>query len=280
MRQLLAILGDSFRQSVDRKVLLVLLVLALLPIVFCFGMSFESQPIEDRIQAMAGELNRFTYRGGLGGMSTTHGADFTVGEVRRVGEGDGWPPEVRGGYTFDLTFSRIESVDGLARSWGRFKHRIEAGGAPRRVSLEEDRGPAEPVSPEERTGFLEDRFGFMGFQPVHALADGAGPDGAGTDGESPDGAGIDGEGTGAAGSDGAARFRIALGVKDPLEIPGAHRVRMLFGLIDVPLEEVSVAELVLHEARVRHASVLFVALRVSHRGPVWRLPPSEVPRDA
>jgi len=211
MRQLAAILGDSFRQAIDRKVLIVLLALAAVPILFCFAISFESEPLPARIADLARGLNQFRYKGGLLSMSVNRGVEFTVGEVRPVGDGDGWPADVRGGNAFDVAFTRPEGIDDLARAWQRFK-----------VQKRERRPPPEeaapgPVAPADRIAFLEERFRSFGFSRARAEADPANP----------------------------ARFRIAVTADYPQEVPGAHTISVLFGTFKIPLQDTSVAEFVL-----------------------------------
>src|SRR5690606_22874088 len=68
MRQFLAILGDSLREAADRRALLVLLALSLVPILFCASLGFESDPPEVVLRRQVDEFG--TFRRSSHGMTT------------------------------------------------------------------------------------------------------------------------------------------------------------------------------------------------------------------
>ncbi|MBN1420222.1 MAG: ABC transporter permease subunit [Planctomycetes bacterium] len=216
MRQLLAVMKDSLRQAMDRKAFIVLFVLAIFPILFSFSVSFEPLPLAPRIAEVAGNLRHFDYQAGFSRVSTDRGAEISVGEVRTIGDESDLPDSFRGGHVFDLTFSRVEDLDGLVREWARVKERIARKGRGK-PEAEEKEQPAEPVAPERRIAFLEERFQSQGFNRVRAVPD---PDTPG-------------------------RFRVALRADRPEEVRGAHALRLVFGQIGVPLKGVSAAEIIL-----------------------------------
>ena len=74
MKVLRAILSDSLREVMDRRALLVLLILETLVVVFCFGVSFQSVSPEEALEKQIGSLNTFTY----------HSGDTTVSERKAV----------------------------------------------------------------------------------------------------------------------------------------------------------------------------------------------------
>jgi ABC-type transport system involved in multi-copper enzyme maturation permease subunit len=255
MSQFGALLRDSYRQSLDRKILIVLLLLAVVPVIFCFGISFESEPLELRIAEMARGLNQFRFQLGLAHTSTSHGVAFEVGPVRAVQDGDGWPEDVRSGHAFDLRFESANGVDELARSWRRLEDERANWGRPRGDRSTKPRGrragssPPEapdedgaedgaedspprgargvevpPLSTAERVGFLEDRFRALGFDRVRVRAEPPSP--------------------GDSGAEAPAAFRIAVAAGRLLEVSGSHKLRLLFGAFEIPLEDVSVAAFV------------------------------------
>lgn len=217
MRQLRAILGDSFRQAWDRKVLLILLLLSLCPILFCFSISFESQPLEERIGEVARQLNRFTtYHGGYAMTTGIHGNAPDVGPVEAPEQPQAWPEEIRKGHTVAISFKSNDELDSLVRDHRRIQQSTGKRPSPNREGGE-DNADRTPLPPEERSRFFEDRFQQQGFNHVHVI-------------EEP-------------GTPGA--YRIGLATDYPEEVRGAHTLRMLFGQVEVPLEDVSVAEFVI-----------------------------------
>ena len=117
MRQLFAVLGDSLREALDRKLFVVLLLLTSLPILLCLSISFEREPVEVTLKHLAGRLNRFRVHHPrhfrrLNGLE----AAVTIGEVRAVDSADGWPAELRGGHVVDLSFSEPTQLDALVHA--------------------------------------------------------------------------------------------------------------------------------------------------------------------
>ncbi len=205
MRQVIAILGDSLREAWDRRALLVLLGLCLLPILFCFSLSFESTPLGDVLADQAAGLIEFRKRRGNAHISELSAAQVEVGEVRAVDD-DAFGADLRGGHAVELRFASPAELDRLATTWFAFQG--EAGF--------DGEGAAAPEMvdgvPRARA-FLTDRFRAFGYEQV-AVA------GAGT-------------GTGAGAGAGDA-WRVAVRSEFPHEIGGATKISAAFGALKMP----------------------------------------------
>jgi ABC-type transport system involved in multi-copper enzyme maturation permease subunit len=145
MSQLLAFLGDSFREAMDRKALLVLFIISSFFILLCFSISFEADGPEKVLADQAGRLTR------------------PAAEVSGI-NGPDWPPELQGGYRVDLKFEKGEDVDTLARSWEDTKELRR--GHLRSRSRTPAESPAERGDPRSRLAFIDDRFRAFGYNHV------------------------------------------------------------------------------------------------------------------
>lgn len=234
MRQLLAIAEDSLREAADRRALTVLLVLAAVIILVCFSISFEGESIEDVIGEQARELGRFHDRSrGFSRIETIDTA-YEVSEIRSAATVPDLPSSLQGGHAFELEWKSPSDLDRLVAAWRNFKEKTASGAlpgaAPEREPANDERsegGAPRPesalIAPKDRLSFLEERFRDFGYQHVRVEKV---------------------EDAGGGGGASSATFRVAVRSEYPLEIPGAYRLHLFFGLVDFPLPEVSVAEMV------------------------------------
>jgi ABC-type transport system involved in multi-copper enzyme maturation permease subunit len=214
MRALAAFLGDSFREAMDRKVLLVLLVLTGIIVLFCFSLSFEADGPEKVLADQAGRLaDLYVPHGGPFGMKVHREADDTcaVGEVAGIA-GDDWPPDLRGGYRVDLKFKALEDVDRLAEQWQEARANIFD-----RVKKKLGVVKKSARDTAARLAYLQDRFRFFGYNHVEAREL----------------------------RPGAPEYRVAVRTDYPHEVTGAHHLGIGFGLTRFPLPEMSMAEVVI-----------------------------------
>ena len=210
IRQLAAFLGDSFREAMDRRTLLILAVLAAFMILFCFGISFEAESPEKVLAAQAENLGDFRGRspGPFGGaLSGIFKPRCTVGDIRTIEDG-GWPEALRGGYSVNIDFADAGQIDALCRTWKSLEARLR-GGRPRAQA--EVEGPLDPAT---RRQFLQERFQHLGYNHVEVLEVRADPP----------------------------SYSVGVRSDYPQEVSGAHHISIGFGLARVPLTEVSVAE--------------------------------------
>ncbi len=215
-----AVLSDSFREALDRKLLLLLMILTALPIVFCWSISFEKEPVEVTLKNLSNRLNRVHPRHGRrhSRRIARMKLNITVHDVAPVSGEDSWPKEIQGGHVVDLSFTEpgeleafLEKVGDYFSSFGRRqirggKEKMQTpGGQPPQTGQTET--PEKPGI-EEKLSFLKARFEFFGFNHVVARR-------------------VQGA---------EERFLIAVKGDYPHEIIGAHKLSLLFGLFrDLPL---------------------------------------------
>lgn len=208
MKQVLAILGDSFRESVDRRALFVLLGLALLPILFCFSLGFETEPLEEVVAEQAEELTLFEWSSVGTHVSERMETQIDVGDVRPV-EDDSFGPGLRGGYAVRLSFASRAELDHLAAEWFRFHRHPDFVG-------EESAGYPDSVDGEPLVeAFLDARFAAFGWE--HVAVREVEP----------------------------ATWDVAVRAEYPHEVAGAFTVTFGFGAGRLPVEGVTLAEFVL-----------------------------------
>jgi ABC-type transport system involved in multi-copper enzyme maturation permease subunit len=235
MRQLRALLIDSLRETLDRKLFLLVIVLTSLPILFCASLEFLQVPLEQNLPELATRLNRFNFYG-VRGSPGRHPpeAHVTVENVYPVPATDEWPADVHGGHVIAMAFGEPRELDKLVAYVNRMKTFIFSRRPPPKAGEEE---PA--ATPEQKMAFMDEQFKHFGFNHVfvkHVEAQGA------PSAEPADGA------PSAEPADGAKpavldRFLIAVRTDYPLEIRGAHRLSLLFGLFpNVYLRDISIAE--------------------------------------
>ncbi len=151
MRQLAAILGDSLREAIDRKSLLVLLVLSLLPILFCFGLSFERESLEQVLTRQFDEVRTVSHRRWQISQPLAHEAP----SVEPIAADDGWPPSVYGGLEATVRFPDPKQLDALADKW-------------RDAQKQAGESPPDWGTRAKSVVFLEERFREMGWDRVAA----------------------------------------------------------------------------------------------------------------
>lgn len=215
MRQFAAILVDSFHESLDRKSLLVLLVLDALLIALCAGVSFETEKPESVLEKQCATLGVLArgpdFWAWLGGKVECQASD-----IRPVAKDDGWKPELAGGLAVTATFKTQGDVDRLVRRWRAFKARTEARGREPDHPHREPPPDNKPVAPEERVAFLEWRFQRLGYARTQARAV----------------------------SDEPPAYRVAVRTEFPHELCAASEMKLLYGALKAPLVQISVAEMV------------------------------------
>ena len=208
MRAFHAILLDAFREALDRKLLVVLLLLTALPIIFCAGIAFEREPVETTLDGIGTRLNWFSHpRGGGRVRRRLPAVKVAIAGVTPVADDNAWPAAVRGGHVLDLAFPEPTQLDALVGAVQEFLmgRRERANGA------------AEPAAAtvEEKLDALKARFAWFGFNHVHARSV----------------------------PDDPARFLVAVKGDWPHEIRGAHTMSILFGAVGgIPLSAISIAE--------------------------------------
>lgn len=156
MRQLLAILGDSWRETADRKSLYVLLLLALLPILFCLSLGFETRPFEAVIEEQASDLDTFRYSRRHMSIDEGHDVDYSVREVRAFSAATDarlLPDAPEDSWVVDLDFAEPSELERLRTAWIGFTT----------ANADEDAPPAATAGE-----FLEQRFRAFGWQHVTA----------------------------------------------------------------------------------------------------------------
>jgi hypothetical protein len=151
VRQLAAILGDSLREAVDRRSLLVLVLISVLPIVFCFGLSFDRESLDQVLERHVGELRSIS----RGRLTRRLELDQELLSIEPVAGDTGWPAEVYDGSRATVRFPEPAQLDALADAWR--EARKEAG-----------ESPPDPGPRPKSLVFLEQRFGALGWDEVAA----------------------------------------------------------------------------------------------------------------
>ncbi|MCY3021833.1 MAG: ABC transporter permease [Planctomycetota bacterium] len=217
MRQFGTILADSFRESVDCKSLQVLLVLALILIVLCAGTSFETEKPEGVIEKQAALLGVQQQRGHRFGWAWLGGnVECKATDIKPVTAQEGWGPEFSGGFCLTLTFKTRDMLDLLTRRWRAEKALAEARARRPGVRPPEPPSDKDPLTPQDYRACLEGRFREMGYARTQA----------------------------AFLSEDPPAFRLAVRTDYPHELCGASRMKLLYGAINFPLLQTSVAEMV------------------------------------
>ncbi len=212
MRQFLAVMADSVKEARGRKELAAVLLLASLPILFCASLSFRREPIEATLENLAGRINRIPRERDGHRFETRLELHVSIKGVAPAGEGEQWPPEVRGGHVLDLAFTQPGELEKLVQ---RFQALVGGGG--RRAQPRAAEAPA-TATVEEKRAFLQERFAAFGFNHVCVRQH----------------------------AESQERFLVAVRSDYVHEIKGAHAFSVLFGLFpEIPLPNVSVAEFTL-----------------------------------
>ena len=208
MRQFLAILGDSFREAADRRALLVLLALSLLPIGLCASLGFDSDPPEAVLRRQIDEFGTFR-RASLGTTTTESNGSGTELRALRQLEDDQLGAALQGGLTFELAFAGQHELPRLAARWFRFH------GEPGFAEDDEASWPARvDDSPREQI-FLERRIAQFGWDHV-AVRPSADPK----------------------------VWQVAVRSEHPYELAGGLKVSAGFGAIELPVRGMTLAEFV------------------------------------
>ncbi|HEY3325326.1 MAG TPA: ABC transporter permease [Planctomycetota bacterium] len=214
MSQFRAILLDSLYESIDRKALLVVLILSSLAVAFTAGISFETEQLATVLERQCV---------GLGSMTRGHGfwsffgtpVECKTSDIKPASAAENWRSDVLGGYAVTLNFKNQEELDQLVRNWRTFKSMTDARGGrepnhPPRVPVPDEVA----VSPAERLQFLDVRFQRMGYAHVQSRMLQEAPP----------------------------IYRVAVRTDYPHELLGASYIKLLFGAIRFPLLQRSVAE--------------------------------------
>ncbi len=209
MRQFQALVSDAWRESRDKRLVQVLLLLCLLLVVFFSSLSFAATPIDGAISHAFANLANFTAHLRFGGrMQMSTEANCHVEGPRAPVLEDDLPVGVDGLRVVEVEFEAVEKLNALCLSWDSFQQRQKSG--------RWDDSPPERavVSDADRIRFFEERLAAVGFAPVYVRAV----------------------------PDAGNRWRVALGVERPLEVRGACKVSFLFGAFGTTLDNVSQAE--------------------------------------
>jgi len=215
MRQFVAVLIDSFRESVDRTALLVLCCFSLLFILYCFGFSFDVRPRDRLLTEQAENLHEFrASMGGMGTRTSTLSKAHEAGEVRPVTPADGLPVEFEGAHLVEISFSGESDADRYVKRWRVF------GRGPFNRSNDEEgedgEGGEDEITETDRIEFLRERFESEGWSAVHVEPVDAARADPPVEGEPADGEPV--------------AYRIAVGAESLKEVNGAYRVSRIFGL--------------------------------------------------
>ena len=207
MRQFLAILSDSFVETLDRKSLIILAAIAIIPIVFCAGISFDAQSMEQVLTEQTDELGRWSFKRRAGRVSI----DAEVESVREIdtdlAEAHELSEDVVGGNLLTLKFADPAQLDEYARTYYFRKGDYESEEAvPRKIG---DQLLAEAI--------LEARYAEFGFDDVDAVQD----------------------------LDDPSRYHIGCRAAEPTRLQAAHSMSFLFGLIETgAMEDFSVGTVI------------------------------------
>lgn len=218
MKTFLVILGDSFREAIDRRSLMILLIIAVAVIAFCLGVSYEAEAPEKLLARNFGLLGQLRSESGSGLVSssfeTSLGIEPRIETIRPITADDGFPEEFDEGYRVDLTFTRRELND-LVRGWRRFERRVETSG--RVVEVADDPEDAGDYTREEWRQVLHERVKHDLFPYVSVTE----PEVV---------------------SDEEVNVSVAVAVRNWANIPGAHKRTLLFGLVEERVIDTSLAE--------------------------------------
>jgi ABC-type transport system involved in multi-copper enzyme maturation permease subunit len=214
MRQLRAILMDSLYESLDRKALVVVLGLSVILIVFVAGISFETETQEAILERQARSLSMLSRGHGFGLFGPS--VECRTSDIGLVGNNEGWHGELAGGRAVTLTFTGRGALDQLVRRWRAFEAYTKERGREPNSPRREPPADESKVTPEDRVAFLEARFARMGYGWTQAQLLTEQP----------------------------LAYRVAVRTDYPHELTSASRLKMLYGALDVPLWEISVAETV------------------------------------
>ncbi|MFH0938850.1 MAG: ABC transporter permease subunit [Planctomycetota bacterium] len=151
MRQLAAVLYDSYLECRDRSALRILLLLSICLIVLCFGFSLKMNSMDVVLKTQVHQFDLFTSRNSGGTRATLiNDISPSVGEIHAVTREDHWPTELDDGWVVELAFSDLAQLDMLANHWRSFNNQISL--------LKQE--------PADRIAFMEDRFKQFGYNHV------------------------------------------------------------------------------------------------------------------
>ena len=218
MRKLWALLIDTYQESLDRKSTFLLLLLAGGLALITFSFSVEARDPAEVLEEVAEGINEFHFGSGPTRRSSTMEVDFTVDAAKSArGEAD-LPAEFRDGYVVRILFPRRWNLTPLIRSWWSFEEYISRGLNPDQPALD-----LRPVGQAEEVEFFERRFREFGYTRV--LAQQRGRSQLAED---------------------PLVYRVAVVADRPMEVHGAARLSVGFGLFEIPLRSSSPAQVVFH----------------------------------
>lgn len=116
MIQLTTILKDSLRQAADRRAFVVMLVLALLVVGYCAGISMERPKAPELIRRQAEDLGSMEIRRGMAVSHHSYSVTLESVRVRRVEPADDLPGSMAGGWVAMLDFADAARLDRFARA--------------------------------------------------------------------------------------------------------------------------------------------------------------------
>ncbi len=226
MKTFFVILEDSIRESIDRRSLIILLFLSIVAIVFCLGISYQSENPETLLARNFSQLDRLEYTRSAGlssfNMSNSIGFEAEIDGIRPVTPEDGFPKDVAHGYRIDLTTTQSH-LNGLVRGWRSFQEDIERHG----LDDDEQEEVEVPTTypPEDWQQALRERIAHDLFPHVHV-------------------------GKAQIGAENEVKIATAVAVNDWADIPGAHKQSLFFGLVEQKVIDTSLSEAVVNMQRV------------------------------
>ncbi|HEX9793192.1 MAG TPA: ABC transporter permease [Planctomycetota bacterium] len=213
MRPFLAMLRDSFRESIDRRALFVLLAVSCLATLFCFSIAFEKEAPELVLRRQARRLDTIRHGNSLVHFDGSMPLEFDVVRVAPVSADAPAPPgHAAAELLVELEFAHEHELNAMVHSWAAFLE-----GYPDDLSRYDA-----PVGEAARRGYLRERFEGFGYADVGVV-----------------------EGVlRAKAAEDARAYRVFVAGAESYRVAGAHRLSIGFGTLAVGLEGTSVQEVV------------------------------------
>ena len=207
--KLVAVLIDSWQQARDRRALLILSILSGLVILFCAGLSFTERAPATVLDQQTKNLGRFSFTSERQKTWREAGVAFDASSARS---------EPGGALAITVTFRTAREVDRFVREWRDFRQDVATHSGRRRAG--ENLSASSPsdttFSADSRKRALEERFADAGYSEVKATP-------------------LDSEAT---------SFDVQVVPRYPHEVRGGVKLGFMFGAWEIPLQDLSKAEVV------------------------------------
>ncbi|MEQ8767091.1 MAG: ABC transporter permease [Planctomycetota bacterium] len=237
MNTFLAILGDSIRETIDRRSMLVLLLLSLAVIAFCGGVSFQPEPTDVLLTRNFTAIGSLKYQRSAGfasfSMNSHTSFEPDISEPREVTEADGLPEALSDGWLVELQTTERD-LNQFTDSWNEFQTDVET----EQLGSEES-APQPEFSRGEWEEAIRGRLSQDLYSQIHVEA------------TEPD-------------SEGGVRVTCAVATDDWSNIPGAHKMSLFYGLRKSEVIDKSKAEAVIEFQRgLANTFVGFIGLLIA-----------------